>query len=170
MAKQRITSKESRNWNRNSSWGLKQWFLLIIGTVGVLSFILGVLLGYIVLFSRDLSDNTVIVFDFNFLDIEIEHYIFSIANALLIGFYLAIIIPISGRRDKRLNILLICGVVIIAIANLGYLGVYLYLDFPFLVEHTFISNQKEGTWFFIKNMGFWTLIYASSFLIQSEID
>ena len=137
----------------------------------IVLFIIGLITRKIVLFNRELiSEETIIAFDFNFIEAEIEHYLFTVANSLIFGFYIGIIIPQSGRRNIKVSFITFCIVIAVAVLSLGYLGVYLLLNFDFLPVKIFVSNQKEGIEFFIGNIVFFTSVFASSFLIQSEID
>lgn len=125
----------------------------------------------IVFFNRNLiCEKTIIAFDFNFLQIEIDHYFWSLLNGLIFGVYLSALLPISGKRNKNLTIVLVIGVIIISIMSLGYLGIFIYANLPIFVSKTYISNQIEGAEFFISNLAFFLLLYAVSFIIEAEVD
>lgn len=125
----------------------------------------------IVWFNRNLiSEKTIIAVDLNIVQSEISHYLFSILNSLLLGVYLSATLPLSGKRSKYITIGLIVFIVLFAILSLGYVGLFLYLNFNFLNEKVFISNQVEGIKFFITNIAWFLLLYAISLLIEAEVD
>lgn len=145
---------------------LKAIFLLTITIVVMYLLITKI----IVMFSRETNENTLIVIDFNIVPKEIQHYIFTLATTLLMGIYAVATFPLSGKKNKYLTGGGIAIVLFCAIYMIGYLGVYLQLNFSFLPEHVYISNQREGLQFFIGNLTFLMLLYASSFLFESEVD
>ena len=127
--------------------------------------------GLIVWFNRELiSEKTIIAIDLNIVQSEVSHYLFSILNSLLLGVYLSATFPISGKRSRNITIALVGFIIIFAILSLGYVGIFLYLNFNFLQEKTYISNQMEGLRFFISNLHWFLLLYAISLLIESEVD
>ena len=125
----------------------------------------------VVWFNRNLiCEKTIIAIDFNLLQIEVNHYFWSILNGLMMGVYLSALLPISGKRNKNLTIILVVAIVIISILSLGYLGIFIYANLPIFVSKTYISNQIEGAEFFITNLAFFLLLYAVSFIIEAEVD
>ena len=127
--------------------------------------------GLIVWFNRNLiSESTMFAIDLNIVESEVSHYLFSILNSLLLGVYLSATLPISGKRSRNITIALVAFIIIFAILSLGYVGIFLYLNFNFLSEKTYISNQIEGLRFFISNLQWFLLLYAISLLIESEVD
>lgn len=127
--------------------------------------------GLIVWFNRELiSDKTLIAIDLNIVQSEVSHYLFSILNSLLLGVYLSATFPLSGKRSRYITLGLVIFAIAFAILSLGYVGIFLYLNFSFLSEKTFISNQIEGLRFFISNIAWFLLLYAISLLIESEVD
>lgn len=144
-------------------------FLLIVG-LGLWLYWLHIN-GLIVWFDRNLiSESTLIAVDLNIVQSEVSHYLFSILNSLLIGVYLSAVFPLSGKRSKYFTISLIAFVIAFAILSLGYVGIFLYLNFNFLSANTFISNQKEGLEFFLLNLHWFLLLFAISLIIESEVD
>ena len=127
--------------------------------------------GLIVWFNRTLiSEKTIIAIDLNIVQSNVSHYLFSILNSLLIGVYLSATFPLSGKRSRYVSIILIVFIIVFAVLSLGYVGIFLYLNFHFLQEKTFISNQVEGIKFFVSNIAWFLLLYAISLLIESEVD
>ncbi len=125
----------------------------------------------VVWFNRNLiCEKTIIAIDFNFLQIEVNHYFWSILNGLMLGVYLSALLPISGKRNKNLTLVLVIAIVIISILSLGYLGIFIYANLPIFVSKTYISNQIEGAEFFITNLAFFLLLYGVSFIIEAEVD
>jgi len=156
--------------NRTTSF-LKYFFLflLFIG-LGYLFYYLHIT-GVVVWFNRSLiSDKTLIAIDLNILQVEFEHYFWSLLVGLIFGVYLSALLPVSGKRSKYITAALIAIVFVFAILSLGYIGIFVWLNFPFLKYNVFISNQREGIEFFIGNLSFFLLLYAISFLIESEVD
>ncbi len=150
-------------------------FLSILKIVLVLSLVIWLIWlhtkGVVVWFNRSLiSESTLIAVDLNIVQSEVSHYLFSILNSLLLGVYLSATFPLSGRRSRYITLALIIFVVAFAIFSLGYVGVFVYLNFDFLSAKTFISNQKEGLEFFLLNLRWFLLLYAISMLIESEVD
>lgn len=147
-------------------------FLKIFVVVALIGLIYYLHISQIVVwFNRNLiCEKTIITFDFNFLQIEIEHYFWSILNGLMIGVYLSALLPISGKKNKNLTIVLVIAIVIISVLSLGYLGIFVYINLPIFISKTYISNQIEGTEFFITNIAFFLLLYAISFIIEAEVD
>lgn len=142
---------------------------VILGLIGLLYYLH--ISQIVVWFNRNMiSEKTIIAIDFNFLQIEIDHYFWSILNGLMMGVYLSAVLPISGKRNKNLTIVLVIAIVIISILSLGYLGIFVYINLPVFVSKTYISNQIEGTEFFITNLAFFLLLYAGSFIIEAEVD
>lgn len=145
---------------------LKTIFFLLI-TIAALYLLIS---KRIVLFSRETNDNTIVVIDLNIVQKEIQHYVFTLATTLLLGIYAVATFPLSGKKNKYFTGAGIAVVLFAAIYMVGYLGLYLQLNFSFLHTNVFISNQREGLEFFLGNLDFLMLIYASSFLFESEVD
>lgn len=147
-------------------------FLKIFVVVALIGLIYYLHISQIVVwFNRNLiCEKTLLAIDFNFVQIEIEHYFWSILNGLMMGVYLSALLPVSGKRNKNLTIVLVIAIVIISVLSLGYLGIFIYINLPIFVSKTYISNQIEGAEFFITNIAFFLLLYAISFIIEAEVD
>lgn len=153
----------------HSIQNLKTIIIVVVVILLIIALIYGQIEGYVVWFNRSaINSNTIFAIDLNFVEIELEHYLWSLINALLIGVYISALVPLSGKKDYRITIILIIVIIVIAILSLGYLGIFLFIDLPIFCVKTFISNQIEGTEFFIANIAFFLIIYASSFLIEAE--
>jgi len=166
-----IVQKYSLYCQNRSYTALKYFFLiLLILLLGYGLYYLHVN-GLVVWFDRNLiSEKTIIAIDLNILQIEFEHYFWSLLVGLIFGVYLSALLPVSGKRNKYITVVLIAIVFVFAILSLGYIGIFVWMNFPFLKYNTFISNQREGISFFIENLAFFLLLYAISFLIESEVD
>jgi hypothetical protein len=152
-----------------SSFPIKTFFYFCLAIILFLVFYYLHNNSVIVWFDSSLERSfTVIAIDFNFEKIEIEHYFWSIAISLLMGVYLTTLIPLNGERNVYITAVLVCFIIGFAILNLGYLGIRLFLNFPFLNEKTYISNSVEGAIFMIQNFAFLTIIFVMSFFIESE--
>ena len=142
---------------------------VVIGLIGLLYYLH--ISQIVVWFNRNLiCEKTIIAIDFNFLQIEIDHYFWSILNGLMMGVYLSALLPISGKRNKNLTMVLVIAIVVISFLSLGYLGIFVYINLPIFIERIYISNQIEGVRFFMTNIAFFLLLYAISFIIESELD
>lgn len=159
----------------NQGSGQSFSFLTILKIVLVLSLVIWLIWlhtkGLVVWFNRSLiSESTIFAIDLNIVESEISHYLFSILNSLLLGVYISAVLPLSGKRSYVVSIILILIVIAFAVLSMGYIGIFLYLNFNFLQEKVYISNQVEGVKFFISNIAWFLLLYAMSLLIESEVD
>ena len=143
--------------------------LIVVAVICLLIFVH--FYGYVIWFNRNaISEQTLVAIDLNIVQSEVSHYLFSILNSLLLGVYLSATFPLSGKRSRYVTIALVVFIVVFAILSFGYVGIFLYLNFNFLQEKTFISNQVEGLRFFITNIAWFLLLYGISLLIESEVD
>lgn len=127
--------------------------------------------GLVVWFNRNLiSDKTIFSIDLYKAENEYLHYLYNLLNVLLIGVWFSAISPVSGKRSFYISIALIIALYVISILNFGYVGLYLWLNFDFLNEKVYISNDIQGIKFFLSNFAFFLLVYAISFLIEAEVD
>lgn len=156
----------------SNRWSAIKIFFLILLAVG-----LGYLLYYlhinsiVVWFNRNLiSEKTIFSIDLYKAENEYLHYLYNLLNVLLIGVWLSAISPVSGKRSFYISIALIIALYVISILNFGYVGLYLWLNFDFLNEKVYISNDIQGIKFFLSNIAFFLLVYAISFLIEAEVD
>jgi hypothetical protein len=107
-------------------------------------------------------------FSFKFTDKQISHTIFSMLNGLIFGFYLNCL-GLLSNKGKALKYITF-GVVIVFVAlGLGMVAIYLELNFPFLTQTVYESNTEKGILFFFENLGFFSTLFLSSFVAESEI-
>lgn len=158
--------------NSKSGFNYKLFFSIIAIVIIIVLAIYFHLNGVIVFFDNSLvvEGKTIGYFDFNYEETGVSHYIFTIANGLLIGVYMSALLPLSGKRGKWITLVLVILIITFSIMSFGYVGILIYLNIPILSEKTYISNASTGLSFFISNLAFFLILYAMSLLIESEVD
>lgn len=100
-----------------------------------------------------------------------ESWIFMLCNALLLGMYLNVIGFQLDTNSNAIRYMLIFTLVYIAISGFGYLGLLIEFREPvsnLLFYNEYQSNSAKGIIFFSFNVLLFILIYAISFLTESE--
>ena len=98
----------------------------------------------------------------------VKHYVFTLSTGFLSGMYISVLFANKGLQNKKIKILVIVFIIYLSILNLTSLGIYFYVDLPFLIQKEFQSNSELGILFFTRNLPLWTIIFASSFLLESD--
>ena len=104
----------------------------------------------------------------NIADSYSEHYLFSLLNLSALSSFTIACVNSDGLSNKNLKILFVIGLIVIAVLGLEKLGLYIWINTNILSPNTFVTNGAESIQFMFGNLHFITIIYATSFLLESN--
>lgn len=142
----------------NSSWlYLRITFITVVIFGGVYALYSHVLDIYLTLGASD--DSTV-------------SWLFTLINALLLGAFSNLLGLFTETKSAILKYSVFFGLVIFALSGFGYLGIMIYLNYPFtlfLNYRKIQTNSSTISYFILFNILVFTLIIFISFLSEREI-
>ncbi|NMC60184.1 MAG: hypothetical protein GYA51_12510 [Candidatus Methanofastidiosa archaeon] len=104
----------------------------------------------------------------NIADSYSEHYLYSLLNLSALSSFVIAVYNSDGIDSKILKIVFVILFVVIAILGIERLGISVWINAPFLHYKHFVTNGKESIQFLFQNLDFLTIIYATSFLAESN--
>lgn len=146
----------------------KKWQFWV--KIGLIAFILlAIFLFRWIIFGNFMEREAQTIFNLYFtLNNPESNFVFSIANGMMLGAYIAILY--AGRFTvKGLKIFLFVIMLIFGIFGLS-IGICFEIYLPAFPVSKFASNTEEGILFFIGNIAIFSLIFFASLFSESETD
>jgi hypothetical protein len=100
---------------------------------------------------------------------SIESTIYNILNALILGMFLNALGFVFSIQDKKTKFILLFIIIFILLLGIQNIGFRISIHIPLFENwYSFSSNTVDGIYFFSLNIGIWTILWGSSFLIESD--
>lgn len=97
-----------------------------------------------------------------------EHYLFSLLNLTALSSFTIACVNSDGLSNKNLKIVFVICLIVIAVLGIERVGLYIWINTNILSPNNFTTNGPESIEFMFGNLHFITIIYATSFLAESN--